>query len=125
MYIDYTFYKDSYGGVITELEFTLLNVKAQAKVDYFTFNRIPKLYPLPETVKYCVCEVIDCIHEHYVTKEAEDKRISSETVGSHSVTYKYGDEINKAYKKTLDQKIYEICATYLMNGQDLMYRGMP
>ena len=130
MYIDYTFYKDTYGGSALEAEFPKLNIQAQAKVDYFTFGRIKNLNTIPENVKYCVCEVIDLVSDQNILKvksNASDKRISSETVGSHSVSYKYGDEVYKSNvlnNEELNRKVYEICATYLMNEQNLMYRGL-
>lgn len=130
MYIDYTFYKNEYGGTVLETEFTKLNIQAQAKVDYFTFNRIPKLSEVPLNVKFAVCEVIDFINEQTHAKDtfnASDRRIASETIGSHSVSYKYGDEINKskvATEEEQNKKIYGIVATYLMNEQNLMYRGV-
>lgn len=130
MYIDYTFYKNEYGGSVLETEFTKLNIQAQSKVDYFTFGRIPELTEVPLNAKFAVCEVIDFISEQThvkVTFNASDRRIASETVGSHSVSYKYGDEINKskvAVEEDQNKKIYEIIATYLMNEQNLMYRGV-
>ncbi|MFL8951101.1 head-tail connector protein [Helcococcus kunzii] len=128
MYVDFKFYKNEYGGKVTENDFNILNIKAQAKVDYFTFNRIPKLEMLPQKVKFAVCEVIDTIHNDLLEleeKSSKNRRITSETTGSHSVSFKYGDEINKSdSKKTLENKIYEIVVTYLMNEQNLMYRGV-
>lgn len=128
MFIDFKFYKDTYGGSVSEFEFPSLNIKAQAKVNYFTFGRIQNLYPIPESVKFAICETIDAIHEDIVRNEklnSNEKRIASETVGSHSVSFKYNDEIHKiSTSKGLDDKIYEICCTYLSNEQNLMYRGI-
>lgn len=130
MYLDYTFYKSVYGGTVSETEFPKLNIQAQAKVDYFTFGRIKKLNTISENLKYCVCEVIDLVNAQNVIKAkstVSDKRIYSETVGSHSVSYKYGDEVYKSKALTdeeLNEKIYEICVTYLMSEQNLMYRGL-
>lgn len=130
MYIDYTFYNSIYGGSVSETEFPKLNIQAQAKIDYFTFGRIKKLDTIPENVKYCVCEVIDLLNGQNILEaktNTADKRIASETVGSHSVSYKYGDEIYKSTvlsDEELNKKVYEICATYLMNEQNLMYRGL-
>lgn len=130
MYVDYAFYKNSYIGTVLEDEFTKLNIQAQSKVDYFTFGRIPKLVEVPQNAKFAVCEIIDCLNEQIQAKAingSSDKRIASETVGSHSVSYRYGDEINKSKVLTeedINKKIYEIVATYLMNEQNLMYRGV-
>lgn len=130
MYVDYSFYNATYGGTVLESDFTKLNNQAQSKVDYFTFGRISKLLSLPKSVQFAVCEIIDYLNQqgkYNSSTSVNDRRIASETIGSHSVSYKYGDEINKAKSLTEqdhNKNIYEICATYLMNEQNLMYRGV-
>ncbi|EHR33444.1 hypothetical protein HMPREF9709_01192 [Helcococcus kunzii ATCC 51366] len=129
MYIDYSFYSGEYGGTVTEQKFNKLNIQAQSKVDYFTFGRIKYLETIPDTVKFAVCEVIDTLDEYYIelsNKSSASRRIASETIGSHSVSFKYGDEIttSKNKDKTIDDRVYEVVSTYLMNEQNLMYRGV-
>ncbi|WP_282926893.1 hypothetical protein [Helcococcus kunzii] len=129
MYIDYEFYSGEYGGKVIEDKFKKLNIQAQSKVDYFTFGRIKFLKTIPDTVKFAVCEVIDTLDEYYIelsNKSSTSRRIASETIGSHSVSFKYGDEIttSNGKDKTIDDRVYEVVATYLMNEQNIMYRGV-
>ncbi len=129
MYIDYAFYKNVYGGTVSEAEFPKLNIQAQSKVDYYTFGRIKHLEIIPDSVKFAVCEVIDVINKGLLEleeKSSTNRRIASESIGSHSVSFKYGDEVStsKDKDKTIDDRIYEVVATYLMNEQNLLYRGV-
>lgn len=122
-YIDYDFYKESYGGTsVPQNSFLRFSIKASAYIDKITFGRIPKMYitdstdenyNVPDEVKFAVCAVID------IDKKIEDDGgvISSESEGNHSVTY-----VDGISTMSEEKKINE-AATLFLNGTGLLYKG--
>lgn len=122
-YIDYDFYKESYGGTsVPQNSFLRFSIKASAYIDKITFGRIPKMYitdstdegyNVPDEVKFAVCAVID------IYKKIEDDGgvISSESEGNHSVTY-----VDGISTMSEEKKINE-AATLFLNGTGLLYKG--
>ena len=116
-YVDYTFYKESYGGKIPQGSFLKFSIKASAYIDKITFGRVNKLDTVPDEVKYAVCAVMD------FDKKIEDDGgiISSESEGNHSVTYINGNA--GVSTNTESQQRYEEAALFLSNT-GLLYRGV-
>ena len=99
MYVDYIYYSQTYQGKVKEENFTPLSIKAQALVDYYTFNRIKNV---TEKVRFAVCELVDVINQ----KEINDtKGIQSEKVGSYSVTYASTEEIKAQYNQDVKSEL--------------------
>lgn len=129
MIIDEQYYINTYKGRVSDVDaLTKYIYQAEATVDYFTFGRLKNLTEVPTSAKLAVCELID-LYDNYESKrlkmDSTEARISSETVGSHSVSFKYNDEIFKfgdidTWKKKSE---YEIVSKYLMTS-GLMYRGV-
>lgn len=122
-YIDYDFYKESYGGTsVPQNSFLRFSIKASAYIDKITFGRIPKMYitdstdenyNVPDEVKFATCATMDCI------KKIEDDGgvISSESEGNHSVSY-----VDGISTMSEEKKINESATLYLSNT-GLLYKG--
>ncbi len=122
-YIDYDFYKESYGGTsVPQNSFLRFSIKASAYIDKITFGRIPKMYVtdmesegynIPDEVKFAVCATMECM------KKIEDDGgvISSETEGNHSVSY-----VDGISTMSEEKKINETATLYLSNSP-LLYKG--
>ena len=127
------YFAQQYPGLdIPEADFAGLERQARRFVDYCTFNRIDEdrlSLSVVDDIKDAVCALMA-----YSFTEAQDKadqmadrRVSSETVGGHTVSYKYGDEIanryRQAYEKDGQSELYKIVKVYL-GHTGLMYRGV-
>lgn len=111
MYVDYNYYSNTYGGKVSSIDFTALEIKASRVLNYYTFNRIEEV---TDSIKLAVCELVDYL------KELEDKggkEIASEKVSTHSVTYADKDNISSKKKQK------EIINNYL-GHTGLLYRGV-
>ncbi|MEG2428601.1 MAG: hypothetical protein RSB58_09265 [Clostridium sp.] len=109
MMVDYSFYKDKYGGsIIPESAWLCLVRKTEARLQEFTFNRLTE--PWSDLAKYALCEMAECIYD-------SDKRDgkSSENTDGYSVSY---DVL-----KSVTSKLYSIASTYLL-CTDLMDLGV-
>ena len=116
-YIDYSYYTDTYkGSSIPEAAFDKMANKAQANVDYYTFNRIDETADYMNKVKMCCCELSEYLYKQD-NKDHEDD-VQSEKKGEWSTTY-----ISAKEAESLKQsKIKEIINNWLaMTG--LLYRG--
>ena len=126
-YVDYTFYSEQFGGsLIPSAEFLPFAVKAGAFIDYVTFDRVASLMsltsPSPKEaalifrIKMAVCSVAE---QQKKLSESGGGLISSESVGSHSVSYT---------SASTDRKVREADMTYAASmylaHTGLMYRGI-
>ena len=123
-YVDFAFYTTTYGGRnIPAAEFTAYAIKASAYIDYITMDRAVSLMETltPSTeetvliskIKHAVCAVAEQQKAYAMTGGG---LISSEGVGSHSVSYATTDR--KVYEETL----LNAAKTFLAHT-GLMYRG--
>lgn len=110
MYVDYIFYSTVYKGKVKEEDFTTLEIKASGVLNYYTFNRIKEV---DDNIRFAICELVDNIQDY---QNIEGKEISSEKVGSYSVTYSDKNKISNATKQK------KIISKWI--SPDLLYRGM-
>lgn len=114
-YVDYSYYKDSFGGItIPETSFLIYERKARVFIDLITFNRLRSDNTLIDNVvKDCLCEIMEC--NYRIDNDGGIK--SSESVGSHSVSYVVNPNTTEY------SKYYKIAKTHL-GHTDLLYRGV-
>lgn len=106
-YVDHTFYKDSYHGIMPSTIFNRLAIVASAYIKRHTFGRID-INNVPDDVKYCTCALADKLLK---IEKREGK--TSEKVGTWSVDYVDNQEDEKSKYQTLVE--------YL--DPNLLYRG--
>lgn len=111
MYLDYDFYNETYGGQVPLDKFKPLEIQASRTVKHYTFGRIGAP---SEDVKFAVCELVDYL---YQLKQTGGKEISSESVGSHSISY----VVDK--NTSVEKRKKDIIRSYL-DHTGLMYRGV-
>ena len=94
MYLTESEYAAIYGVGMDAQTFNNLRVRAESEIDMRTFGRIPALWEtmspaIQDKIKNAVAELIN---EMFAGPEPSGKRVKSESVGSHSVTYEYGPD---------------------------------
>jgi len=57
MYLQFTEYQ-SLGGDLEQPEFNRQEFAARKEIDFYTFNRLREIDPIPENLKMCVLELI-------------------------------------------------------------------
>ena len=121
MYADYSYYTDSfYGSLIPMQDFPKYATEASDFIDYLTWGKAAS-YTATDAVKKCCC----ALAEQYVTiQNARDRaasasgEIQSESVGSHSRSFRSGAEVIQAANAELGN----IARRYLL-PTGLLYRG--
>nr|DAG18787.1 MAG TPA: Head Tail Connector Protein [Caudoviricetes sp.] len=136
MYLTYDEYK-KFGGTLEESTFTDFEIRAEMKVNYYTFNRLINDTKIPSNVKRLMYILIDLLQK-------QDEALSlGQNVGSSSDTSalyiksQSNDGVSTTYNSMdsnnvfamCDQKIKSNIETYLqgvMNeaGRKLLYRGL-
>lgn len=106
------------GGTLEQTPFNLLEFEARKIIDTETQNRLVNLETQIEEVKRCVFALIN-----ELKNQENEKNISSESVGSYSVSY------NNATSQDKMRNIHTIVFTYLVNcitpdGVPYLYRGV-
>ena len=128
IYADYAYYTDTfYGEMLTDEDvFTKFAARASDYIDRITMNRARDyvvLHPDDENIKKACCAAAE---QYYMLSgiragiASEDGEIASESVGSHSVSYRSGFET----AASLEADLRKIVSAYLaLTG--LLYRGIP
>ena len=110
-YATFEYYRDTFlGNAIKEADFPRLSLRASEYIDAQTGGIIPQLSTIPEEVVKATCAVSEKIQAQESKAE-----VTSESVGSYSVTY-------KTSTTTYEQELFKLLKLYLGNT-GLLYRG--
>lgn len=124
-YLTYNEYK-SLGGNLNQTPFNLLEYEARKKIDERTLGRLKKIGEIPTEVKMCVWALTNTLNS-YLNENTNNKNVASESVGSYSVSYATGNQIQEIIKSK-SVEINDIILTYLtgviVNGEHLVYLGV-
>ncbi len=128
MYADYAYYTSTFfGDMIPEEKFEKYATHASDFIDYFTFGRAAANAELP-AVKKCCCALaeqymtIESVQGAAAAKVTADGIIASESVGSHSRSFRSGVEAAQAMDAE-NAKLAAIGRRYLL-PTGLLYRGV-
>lgn len=124
-YLTYDEY-EALGGNLDQTPFNLLEFEAQRIIDSKTQQRLNKTDNIPQEVKLCAFSLINLLNS-YTTESQTNKNISSESVGSYSVSYATGTQIQEIVKSK-NVELTDVVLTYLtgviVNGEHLVYLGV-
>lgn len=113
MYSDFSFYKDTYNGVLTEEEYKRYGVQAMAEIDRITSQRSKTATGGDlELVKFAECAVLD-----ELGKQADGGIVTAES--NDGISRSYAAETTK----TAQQRVFAAAFTWL-NGTNLLYCGI-
>ena len=120
-YLTYQEYK-ALGGTLDLTPFNILEFEARRKIDVITHNRLVDGDDIPEQVKMCEFTIMDKVLKVY--NENINRGVTSESVGSYSVSY--GD-----IQKIIEDKNFEIediittdLYGVIYNNEHLIYSGV-
>ena len=124
-YLTYNEYK-ALGGNLDITPFNLLEYEARRIIDNRTLQRLKGIEIIPQEVKMCMFALINTINS-YTSQSQTSKNISSESVGSYSVSYITGTQIQETINSK-NAELTDIVLTYLtgviVNGEHLVYLGV-
>ena len=84
-YTDYTFYKEQYGGELTEGQFRRVIVPVSAHIRRITFDRADRSM---EEVQHAACACCDLLYADQAAKaEHQGREVASENIDGYSVSY--------------------------------------
>ena len=119
-YLTFAEYTALGGSITDENAFNLLEYEARKEININTLNRIVNLDTIPNEVKICTFNLINKIN----SINEQKYNVSSETVGSYSVSYGSIQEIIKSNKSQLDNVIMNDLYGVIVNGEHVIYRGV-
>lgn len=109
------------GGTLHPTPFNLLEFGMRRKIDEITHQRLVGGENIPEQVKLCMFNLME-VAKTYQTERNKD--ISSETVGSHSVTYNDVKQIIENKEEELNNIILTDLYGVMYNGEHIIYSGV-
>lgn len=124
-YLTYNEYK-ALGGSLDITPFNLLEYEARRIIDNRTLQRLKGIEQIPQEVKMCMFSLINTING-YTNQSQTSKNISSESVGSYSVSYITGTQIQETINSK-NAELTDMVLTYLtgviVNGEHIIYCGV-
>ena len=126
-YLTYDEYK-AIGGTLDQTPFNLLEFEARKKIDERTQGRLKNVVEIPQEVKMCVYALVNSLVAYSNNIGAGDnKNVASESVGSYSVNYITGSQIQETIKSK-NVELHNTITTYLtgvvVNGEHVIYLGV-
>ena len=124
-YLTYNEYK-ALGGSLDQTPFNLLEFEARRIIDNRTLQRLKSINEIPQEAKMCMFSLINTLNS-YVNESQTSKNISGESVGSYSVNYATGTQIQEIVKSK-NAELTDVVLTYLtgvvVNGEHVVYLGV-
>lgn len=117
-YITYNEYKALADNPVSEEAFDKLYLRAKIKLDYYTFDRIANMDPIPEEVKLLMCDLITTLN-HTQSQSQSLVGLTSYSNGIESFGFSDGE---KSYTQQLESSIYSKIKEYLAKYPDLLCR---
>lgn len=135
-YLNYETYR-LLGGKMDYMPFNLLEFEARKIIDGRTQKRLKGVEEIPQEVKLCINKMINTIGSYISatnvdTSDSINKNnISSESVGSYSVSYITPEqilsnvqEIIKSKNKELEDIMFNYLINCVVNNEHIMYNGV-
>lgn len=124
-YATYAFYTTTYhGDVLTADNFDKYADRASDYIDYITMGKAAGYTDSDDKLAKCCCALAEKFQSQDVEIEnsvgVSVGAVASETVGSHSVSYRSTAEIKAAF----DAALLSVVQMYLL-PTGLLYRGVP
>lgn len=121
-YATYEFYTTVYyGNVLTEENFARYAARASDYLDYLTFSKAKSYDDTDGALAKACCAVAEQIsYKDTMRASFENGEIASESVGSHSISYRSGAEVTEGVEKAMSSA----ARSYLL-PTGLLYRGLP
>ncbi len=124
MYLTYDEYQ-SYGGTLSEADFTLAEFKARKRVDYLTDSRVEKMAEVPEAVKLAMISIIMADGAVGVDAQAGAPLVASFSTDGYSENYGSAADQTANVEKQLNREIGRLLYGLKDdNGVPLLYRGV-
>lgn len=124
-YLSYLEYK-GLGGTLDETSFNLLEFASRKKIDRETQCRLKDVDNIPNEVKLCDFNLINCI-DKYNSAMNEAKGIESENIDGYSVKYvtiTQVEEIMSNKEAEIENIIDSQLFGVIVNNEHLIYRGV-
>ena len=124
-YLTYDEYK-ALGGNLDQTPFNLLEFEARRIIDSRTLQRLKGIEQVPQEVKMCMFSLVNTINS-YTNQSQTSKNISSESVGSYSVSYITGTQIQETINSKnaeLTDMVINYLTGVIVNGEHLIYCGV-
>ena len=120
-YLTYEEYR-GLGGTLDLMPFNLLEYEARRKINVITHNRLVGGNDIPEAVKMCEFSIINKVLKAY--DENANRGVSSETVGSYSVSYSDIQKLIEDKNFEIEDIIITDLYGVIYNNEHLIYSGV-
>lgn len=123
-YLTYAEYQ-SYGGEMSETDFTLAEFKARSRIDRLTLARVQNMATVPEEVKMAMLCIIKVDSKYSADSQSDEAIVSSYNTDGYSESYGGIEEQSTNAQTQLNQQLSRMLFGVLDDyGVPLIYRGI-
>ena len=125
MYLTYAQYV-AWGGTLAEGAFNLAEIKARARIDAMTQNRVSYMETVPEQVKAAMMEIIQVDSTYSAAAQAVSPVAASFTTDGYSESYGSAEARTASIEKQLTASIETLLDGVVDDdGTPLLFAGIP
>ena len=125
MYLTYAQYV-AWGGTLAEGAFNLAEIKARARIDAMTQNRVSYMEAVPEQVQAAMMEIITVDQTYSAAAQAVSPVAASFTTDGYSESYGSAETRTAAIEKQLTASIETLLDGVVDDdGTPLLFAGIP
>lgn len=118
-YVEYSYYNETYGGVLSSSEFNKVAKKASRLIDDKTYDRAAKAFEgdMKEKISLCCCELCDILntYEKYYSG-SQGGAITTDSNDGYSVTFAAAQNV----KRDFNTQINAVLNRYLTRPKNLL-----
>ena len=123
-YLTYEEYQ-SYGGTLSEEEFTVAEFKARSRIDWMTLARVQSMKVVPEEVKLAMMVIIKVDAKFSSAAQVESAIVSSFSTDGYSESYgsifEQAGNADKQLNREVTKMLFGVLDDY---GVPLIYKGL-
>lgn len=127
MYIDYKYYRNDYGGSLSESEFNSCEPEAEALVNFFTSRNgdifLDKRPKVVAALQRALCKATDTAAAHKAEEASGAAGIKSESNDGYSVSLVVDRSDGETSEDVLIRKVYSAIRIYLL-PTGYLYSGL-
>lgn len=115
----------SYGGTLSEQDFTLAEFKARSRIDWMTLARVQNMQVVPEEVKMAMMVIMKVDSKYSADAQVDSAIVSSFSTDGYSESYGgISEQAQNAYNQTTNEVYKMLFGVCDDTGTPLIYKGV-
>lgn len=115
----------TYGGTLSEQDFTIAEFKARSRIDWMTLARVQNMRVVPEEVKLAMMVIIKVDAKYSIEAQTDSAIVSSYSTDGYSESYggisEQSENTERQLTREVNKMLFGVMDDY---GVPLIYKGL-